>query len=192
MSVGKLGRRSSRLHTGQKVCTWPVRNPRLKPGACVNTSEPDQIQANACVRGERRDTLGCTASCRLCDGEGNRAMGERSAVPIQTSRSHCRGHHDPAREAHGEHPLTPDHPGRARILLSSGTAAVCTRDPFPIIVNVAVEHPTLASLRLTRDPGSHTTGRAVSNDATGEGLVAAERRHRGRTITARLDTRRAI
>jgi 5-methylcytosine-specific restriction endonuclease McrA len=89
-------------------------------------------------------------------------------------------------------PLNPVHPGRARILLSSGKAAVFKRYPFTIILKVAVEHPKLEPLRLKLDPGSHTTGIAVVNDTTGEVIFAAELTHRGQTIKERLDTRRAL
>jgi len=89
-------------------------------------------------------------------------------------------------------PLNPVHPGRARILLSSGKAAVFKRYPFTIILKVAVEHPRLEPLHLKLDPGSHTTGIAVVNDTTGEVIFAAELTHRGQTIKERLDTRRAI
>jgi 5-methylcytosine-specific restriction endonuclease McrA len=89
-------------------------------------------------------------------------------------------------------PLNPVHPGRARILLSSGKAAVFRRYPFTIILQVAVEHPKLEPLRLKFDPGSHTTGIAVVNDTTGEVVFAAELTHRGQTIKERLYTRRTI
>jgi 5-methylcytosine-specific restriction endonuclease McrA len=89
-------------------------------------------------------------------------------------------------------PLNPVHPGRARILLSSGKAAVFKRYPFTIILKVAVEHPKLEPLRLKLDPGSHTTGIAGVIDTTGEVNFAAELTHRGHTIKERLDTRRAI
>ncbi|HEX4202622.1 MAG TPA: RRXRR domain-containing protein, partial [Ktedonobacteraceae bacterium] len=36
-------------------------------------------------------------------------------------------------------PLDPVHPGRARMLLSSGKAAVLKRYPFTIVLKVAVE-----------------------------------------------------
>jgi 5-methylcytosine-specific restriction endonuclease McrA len=89
-------------------------------------------------------------------------------------------------------PLNPVNPGRARILLSSGKAAVFKRYPFTIILKVAVEHPRLEPLHLKLDPGSHTTGIAVVNDTTAEVIFAAELTHRGQTIKERLDTRRAI
>lgn len=82
-----------------------------------------------------------------------------------------------------QQPLNPVHPGRARILLSSGKAAVFKRDPFTVTWKGAVEHPKIEPLRLKLDSGSHTTG---------EVLFAAELAHRGQTITERLDTRRAI
>ena len=89
-------------------------------------------------------------------------------------------------------PLNPVHPGRARLLLSSGQAAVFKRYPFTLILKGAVEHPVLQPLRLKIDPGSKTTGLAVVNDATGEVVFAAELTHRGETIKARLDGRRGL
>jgi 5-methylcytosine-specific restriction endonuclease McrA len=88
-------------------------------------------------------------------------------------------------------PLNPIHPARARVLLSSGKAAVYRRYPFTIILKTAVEAP-VASLRVKIDPGSKTTGMAVVNDQTGEVVFAAELSHRGDKIKSALDERRAI
>jgi 5-methylcytosine-specific restriction endonuclease McrA len=89
-------------------------------------------------------------------------------------------------------PLNPVHPGRARILLSSGQASVFRRYPFTIILKEAVEQPRLEPLRLKLDPGSKTTGIAIVNDSTGEVVFAAELTHRGQAIKESLDTRRAV
>lgn len=89
-------------------------------------------------------------------------------------------------------PLNPVRPGRARILLTQGKAAIWRRYPFTIILKVAVEHPDVHPLRLKLDPGSKTTGMALVNDATGEVAFAAELTHRGPAIKAALDTRRAV
>ncbi len=89
-------------------------------------------------------------------------------------------------------PLNPVHPGRARILLSSGKAAVWKRYPFTIILKWAVESPMVEPLRIKIDPGSKTTGLAIVNDASGEVVFAAELAHRGQTIKAKLDARRAV
>ncbi len=88
--------------------------------------------------------------------------------------------------------LNPVHPGRARILLSTGQAAVFKRYPFTLILKGAVEHPVLQPLRLKIDPGSKTTGMAIVNDATGEVVFAAELTHRGQTIKKAMDDRRAL
>jgi hypothetical protein len=64
-------------------------------------------------------------------------------------------------------PLNPMHPGRARILLTAGKAAVFKRFPFTIVLKHEVEAPVLAPLRIKIDPGSKTTGLALLNDATG-------------------------
>ena len=89
-------------------------------------------------------------------------------------------------------PLNPVHPGRARILLSSGKAAVYRRFPFTILLRDAVEEPKLEPLRLKIDPGATTTGIAIVNDASGEVLFAAHLHHRGFAISASLARRRSV
>jgi 5-methylcytosine-specific restriction endonuclease McrA len=87
--------------------------------------------------------------------------------------------------------LNPIHPGRARLLLKQGKAAVYRRYPFTIILASAVEQPTLRPLRFKVDPGSRTTGIALVDDHTGEVEWAAELTHRGEQIKRDLDKRRA-
>ena len=94
-------------------------------------------------------------------------------------------------DAH-KRPLTPVHPGRARLLLSQGKAAVFRHYPFTILLKEEVQKPEIKPLRLKIDPGSKTTGLAFVNDATGEVVWAAELTHRGTAIKARLDARRAL
>ncbi len=89
-------------------------------------------------------------------------------------------------------PLNPVHPGRARVLLTQGKAAVFKRYPFTIILKTAVSHPQLGPLRLKLDPGSQTTGIALLNEATGQVVWAAELSHRGQAIKQALDERRAV
>ena len=89
-------------------------------------------------------------------------------------------------------PLDPIHPGRARILLTEGKAAVYRRYPFTIILKIDVQEPVVQPLRIKLDPGSRTTGIAIVNNATGEVVFAAELSHRGQKIKASLDDRRAI
>ncbi len=79
-------------------------------------------------------------------------------------------------------PLNPVHPGRARLLLKAGKAAVYRRYPFTLILKTAVEHPAVSELRIKIDPGSKTTGLALVNDATGQVVFAAELIHRGAQI----------
>jgi 5-methylcytosine-specific restriction endonuclease McrA len=88
--------------------------------------------------------------------------------------------------------LNPIHPGRARLLLKAGKAAVYRRYPFTIILAKVVEQPTLRPLRLKVDPGSRTTGIALVNDHTGAVVWAAELTHRGQQIKRDLDRRRAV
>ena len=87
-------------------------------------------------------------------------------------------------------PLNLVHPGRARLLLSSGQAAVYRRYPFVIILKRAVETPEVHPLRLKIDPGSKTTGLALMDEASGEVVFAAELSHRGGAIKKALDKRR--
>jgi 5-methylcytosine-specific restriction endonuclease McrA len=89
-------------------------------------------------------------------------------------------------------PLNPVHPGRARLLLKQGKAAVYRRFPFTLILKHAVEQPVLHPLRVKIDPGSQTTGLAVVNDASGEVVWAAELTHRGQQIKRAMETRRTI
>lgn len=89
-------------------------------------------------------------------------------------------------------PLNPVHPGRARLLLMTGKAAVYRRYPFTLILKHKVEEATPTPLRLKIDPGAKTTGLALVNDVTGEVVWAAELTHRGSAIKKALDTRRAV
>jgi 5-methylcytosine-specific restriction endonuclease McrA len=90
-----------------------------------------------------------------------------------------------------QQPLNPVHPGRARLLLKQGKAAVYRRFPFTLILKHAVEQPMLHPLRVKIDPGSQTTGLAVVDDASGEVVWAAELTHRGQQIKRTMDKRRA-
>jgi 5-methylcytosine-specific restriction endonuclease McrA len=89
-------------------------------------------------------------------------------------------------------PLNPVHPGRARMLLSQGKAAVFKRYPFTIILKGAVKSPVVESLRIKLDPGSKITGIAIVNDTSGEVVFAAELTHRGEAIKKRLESRRGV
>jgi len=89
-------------------------------------------------------------------------------------------------------PLNPVHPGWARKLLSSKSAAVYKRYPFTIILKAAVQDADIQPLRLKIDPGSKTTGLAIVNDDTGDVVFAAELEHRGQMIKKSMDSRRAI
>jgi 5-methylcytosine-specific restriction endonuclease McrA len=89
-------------------------------------------------------------------------------------------------------PLDAIHPARARILLTSGKAAVLKRYPFTIVLTVAIADAQVAELRIKLDPGSKTTGIAIVNDQTGEVVFAAELTHRGQQVKADLDDRRGV
>lgn len=85
--------------------------------------------------------------------------------------------------------LDPIHPAHARKLLSNGKAAVFRRYPFTIILKHVVDI-TPAPVSVKIDPGSKVTGIALLE---GDKLIfAAELTHRGQTIKASLDSRRAI
>jgi RRXRR protein len=75
-------------------------------------------------------------------------------------------------------PLNPVHPGRARILLSSGQAAVYRHYPFTVVLKKTIEKPCVETLRVKIDPGSKNTGIAVFNDASAKVLFAAVLTHR--------------
>ncbi len=88
-------------------------------------------------------------------------------------------------------PLDPVHPGRARWLLTQKKAAVFRRYPFTILLKETRPDITPTPLRVKIDPGSKTTGIAVTNDVTGDVVWAAELTHRGQQVKENLDTRRA-
>jgi 5-methylcytosine-specific restriction endonuclease McrA len=88
-------------------------------------------------------------------------------------------------------PLDPIHPGRARLLLKQGKAAVYRRFPFTLILRHAVEQPVVHPLRVKIDPGSQTTGLALVNDASGAVVWAGELTHRGQQIKGAMDRRRS-
>ena len=96
-------------------------------------------------------------------------------------------------------PLMPCSVQRARKLLDVGRARVHRLVPFTIrLVDRRVEDSSLQDLRLSLDPGSKTTGLALSRiEATGEGPVmhiAAlfELIHRGQAIRDSLQKRSAF
>lgn len=89
-------------------------------------------------------------------------------------------------------PLNPIPPGRARMLLSQGKAAVFRRYPFTLILHKKVSNPKVEPLRIKIDPGAKTTGVAIVNDSTGEVIWVAELQHRGFQIRDALTSRRQL
>ncbi len=85
----------------------------------------------------------------------------------------------------------PTTPRRARILLTTGKAAVFRRFPFTIILKHEVPHVTTPTYVIKIDPGSKTTGIAIVNQATGEIVFACELTHRGQSVKANLASRSA-
>jgi 5-methylcytosine-specific restriction endonuclease McrA len=90
---------------------------------------------------------------------------------------------------HNKQPLDPIHPGATRRLLNAGKAAVYRLYPFTIIYKQEVKTtPTPITIKL--DPGSKVTGIAVvQQDRV---IWAAELTHRGRNISASLESRSAV
>lgn len=89
-------------------------------------------------------------------------------------------------------PLNPIHPGRARMLLSQGKAAVFRRYPFTLVLKQEVKNPSVQPLCLKVDPGAKTTGIALVNDTTGEVVWVAQLEHRGFQIRDALTSRRQL
>ena len=89
-------------------------------------------------------------------------------------------------------PLNPIHPGRARMLLSQGKAAVFRRYPFTLILKEEVLNPKIEPLRVKIDPGAKGTGLAIVDDSTGEVVWVAELQHRGFQIRDALISRRQL
>lgn len=92
---------------------------------------------------------------------------------------------------HQRRPLMPCTPARARLLLKQKKAAVLRRYPFTLILREARPTANVQPLRLKIDPGSRTSGLAVTNDTTGEVLWAAELTHRGEQVHQALQKRAA-
>jgi hypothetical protein len=87
--------------------------------------------------------------------------------------------------------LNPIHPGRARILLQEGKAAVWKRYPFTIILKDVLPNPQFAR-RLKIDAGAKLTGLGLVNDSTSEVVWAAELEHWGFQIRDALTKRRQL
>ena len=88
--------------------------------------------------------------------------------------------------------LSPCTPRRARLLLSSGKAAVLRRYPFTIILKQSYPTASPRPVRLKTDPGSKTTGLAVVTETTSEVVWAAEIQHRGQLIKKALESLRSL
>jgi len=88
-------------------------------------------------------------------------------------------------------PCNPVAPGRARILLSRGKAAVLRRYPFTIVLKGRSAGET-QPLRLKIDPGSKQTGFALVNEITRKVVFAMVLTHRGQQIRNGLLSRKGI
>lgn len=88
-------------------------------------------------------------------------------------------------------PLNPIHPGRARILLQEGKAAVGKRYPFTIILKAVLPNLQIAP-RLKIDAGAKLTGLPLVNNSTSEVVWAAELEPRGFQIRDALTKRRQL
>ncbi|MEG4532079.1 RNA-guided endonuclease IscB [Microcoleus sp. D2_18a_D3] len=89
-------------------------------------------------------------------------------------------------------PLNPIHPGRARMLLAQGKAAVLRSYPFTLILKEEVLNSQVEPLQIKIDPGAKTTGIALVNETTGEVVWIAELQHRGFQIRDALTSRRQL
>src|ERR1700737_2604499 len=114
------------------------------------------------VRDEWIGTLECAASLNHYDPALNRSNGLSQCVGCQkpshniveaTITGASRGSKEQSMSQvfvvdTNKHPLQPVHPGRARLLLSSGKAAVLKHYPFSIILKTAIEKPEVQPLRI--------------------------------------------
>ena len=90
-------------------------------------------------------------------------------------------------------PLDPCHPARARQLLKEKRATIFRRYPFTILLkNRELEESVTHAHQVKFDPGSRTTGIALVREGDGKVLWAGELAHRGLTIKAAMDSRRAV
>ncbi len=89
-------------------------------------------------------------------------------------------------------PLMSCRPARARQLLKEGKAAILRHVPFVLILKTSRPEAVVQPLRVKLDPGATTSGIAVVNDLSGEGVWAAEVNHRGQEIREALTKRRAV
>jgi len=87
-------------------------------------------------------------------------------------------------------PMTPCRPAQARRMLRDGKAAVFRRFPFTLILKETKPAAVVKPLTAKIDPGSRFTGIALT-DTRGRVLFAAELQHRGQSIKAALQDRRA-
>jgi 5-methylcytosine-specific restriction endonuclease McrA len=86
--------------------------------------------------------------------------------------------------------LSPCKPSVADRLCEAGKAAVYRRYPYTIILKKEVADATPEPIELKIDPGSRVTGLALKQ---GNKIIwGAELTHRGQTIKASLDSRRAL
>ena len=88
-------------------------------------------------------------------------------------------------------PCNPVDPGKARILLSQGKAAVLRRFPFTIVLK-AVSTEAVRPYRLKFDPGSKQTGVALVDEDSSTVVFAMEIIHRGWAISKALKARSSI
>jgi 5-methylcytosine-specific restriction endonuclease McrA len=88
-------------------------------------------------------------------------------------------------------PIDPVEPGKARILLSSGKAAVLRRYPFTIIMKERMPEAT-QEYEMKIDPGSKETGVSLINKITRKIIFSMVITHRGNAISEALLKRSGI
>lgn len=86
--------------------------------------------------------------------------------------------------------LSPCRAAQARRMLRDGRAAVLRRFPFTLILKAEKAEAVVPPLKLKLDPGSKTTGIAITNE-DGRVVFAAELNHRGAAIKGALQDRAA-
>jgi 5-methylcytosine-specific restriction endonuclease McrA len=88
-------------------------------------------------------------------------------------------------------PCNPVDPGKARVLLSRGKAAVLRRFPFTIVLKED-SCELVQPIRIKLDPGSRQTGVALVDETTCQVVFAMEIIHRGLAISKGLLSRKGV
>jgi hypothetical protein len=162
------------MQTGEKT------HQRMLPQFAALESVPADNPRSGTKRGSDAQATG------LCQGRGEIGRGLDTAAgvtPLRVFVVDVRGN-----------PLMPCEPARARQMLAKGRAVVVCRAPFTIrLKDRKADECQFQPIRLGVDPGSRTTGMAVSRDDGGVRHVLArvEIEHRSKVIYKRMQQRSA-